>query len=1090
VTRVVGSPGNAPAVSASDERRARLADELRRRARAVVAERSAPFVRADRARPLPLSLAQERVWFLHRLNGGGGSYNLPTVVRLRGALKKWALEDSLQQIVRRHEVLRTTFSEIDGRPVQIVGSPERVPIRMIDLSDRPPEDREAALHAFLIEEVKRPFDLHVGPVVRAALVRLAAEDHVATFTAHHIVTDWWSVGVLTRELAVLYECASRGIPPPLPELPFQYADFAVSQRQWLQDDVVGAHVAYWTARLAGAPSLQLPLDRSRPAVQTYAGATHPFDIPPHVCERLRSWSQAEGATSFMTMLAAFDTLLYRYSGQEDFVVGVPVSNRTRSETEGMVGFFVNMLPVRAEMSGEPTFRELVRRVKQSCLEAYAHQDLPFARLVEHLQPRRDLSRSPVFQVNLVSYDTPSLPRVQSAISIEPIELDTASAKVDLTLYLRDDGAKIRATLEYNTDLFEPETIARMAGHFQRLLEAVVADFDLPVTKIPILTPAEREQALVTWNDTRTDYPRHSSIPALFEKQVARRANAIAIVDGDERVSYDALNRRANRLAHQLRDLGVGPDALVATCLDRSVDLVVAELAVLKAGGGYVPLQSSYPAARLEFMLTDTSASVVICRGEPGFSAPATTRVLRIDEAIDDRDQDLDGSPAAEDIAAVLYTSGSTGAPKGVVLTHRGVVRLVTSTDYLQFGSDHVHLHHANTSFDSSLLEVWGCLLNGGTLVIMAPAKWHAEELGRLIREHHVTTLWLTAGLFHAMVDERLDDLKPLRQLIAGGDVLSLKHVRRVVEQMPACRFVNGYGPTENSTFSTTYRVDQYDERWTTLPIGRPIANSDAYVLDGALEPVPVGVAGELYVGGDGLARGYLNRPDLTAAKFIEHSFDGRTTTRLYRTGDRCRYRADGSIEFLGRMDHQVKVRGFRLEPGELAVVLLQHPALRDAAVVTDRDGRGDTMLVAYVVPAASIDVVELKAFLRERVPEFMMPAAIVSVASLPLNANGKLDRSALPPPHAGRSSPAEERMASRTDTEAAVAAIWADLLQVDDVDATDDFFDLGGHSLLAIRLQGRLEAAFGTRVPIVDLFEHSTVESLARLVDEARHGPG
>ncbi|HEX7239911.1 MAG TPA: amino acid adenylation domain-containing protein, partial [Longimicrobiaceae bacterium] len=989
-----------------------------------------------------------------------------------------ALRRALEEVVRRHEALRTVFPSTGGEPVQVVRDPAPFPLETVDLAGR-----ETEMLRLAREEAARAFDLAEGPLLRATLLRLEERDSVLLFTMHHVVSDGWSVGVLVREVSALYRAFTAGEPSPLAELPVQYADFADWQRRHLQDGVLRAQLDYWRDRLAGAPPvLELPVDHPRPARVGARGGAVPFGLDPERTRALRELARREGATLFMALLAAWQLLLSKYSGQEDVVVGGPVAGRTRRETEGLIGFFVNTLALRTDLSGDPTVAELLGRVRETVLGAHAHQELPFERLVEELGVRRDLAHTPLFQVMLALENEGARRTLPlGELEAERLEVGTGATKFDLVLSLADEGERITGALEYRTDLFEAATAARMAGHLGVLLEAMAADPARRLSDLEWITPAERRLVLEEWSATEDAYPR-ASVHALFAEQAARTPDAVALVFEGGTLTYAELDARSGRLARTLRGRGVGPETRVGICMERSPGLVVAMLAVLRAGGAYVPLDPEYPVGRLAFMLADSRVRVVLAQEE-------TRERLSMfgGEVVVDGEEGAAGDVPEPDVspdglAYVVYTSGSTGTPKGVAVPHRAVARLVRDTGYVRFGPDEVFLQLAPAGFDAATFEIWGALLNGARLVLAPPGVPTVPRLAELVAREGVTTLWLTAGLFHLVVDEQPRALAGVRQLLAGGDVLSPAHVRRALEALPGTRLVNGYGPTENTTFTCTHAVGADDAARGTVPVGRPIAGTRAYVLDAGLRPVPPGVPGELYAGGAGLARGYLDRPETTAERFVPDPFGGESGARLYRTGDRVRWSARGEVEFLGRMDQQAKVRGFRVEPGEVEAALHAHPRVREAVVVVREDAPGERRLVAYVVPAEgeAPSVEELRGHLRGRLPEYMLPSALVTLDALPLTPNGKLDRRALPAPEP-RS--ARQYVSPRSATEVRVAGIWAELLGAERVGVHDNFFELGGHSLLLVRLHARLQEQFGGEISLAELFRFATLAELARHLD-------
>ena len=1053
----------------------------------------------------PLSYAQQRLWFVEQLQPGGSAYNVTIALRMEGRLDVEALGATLNEIVRRHEVLRTTFAAEGGQPVQVVRSARPVKLEQVDLSAEPEEEREAQSRAFVSQETARPFDLARGPLLRASLLKLAGEDHIATLTMHHIVGDGWSLGVLVREVAALYEAFVADQPSPLPELPIQYADFAAWQREWLSGEVLEQELDYWRRQLAGAPAtLKLPTDRARPSVQTHRGASYNFTLPAPLSAALRQLSRQEGATLFMTLLAAWQLLLSRHAGQEDVVVGTPIANRTRSETESLIGFFVNTLALRADLSGAPTFRELVGRVREACLGAYAHQDLPFERLVEELAPERSLSHAPIFQV-MFALQNASLTGLElPGLKLSPVPGVITTTKFDMTLTMFDSGERIGGSLDYDVELFDASTAERFITHFETLLASAAADPDCVVGQLSLLGEDERRQVLVEWNCTERPYPRGLCVHELFEERAAQSPEALALMADTGEVTYAELNTRANQLAWRLRGLGVGPEVVVGVMLERSTEMVAALLAVLKAGGAYLPLDPEYPLERLAFMIEDAQVPVLLTQERLLDNLPTHWgHLLCLDADAEsiagESAENLGRSAAPDNLAYIMYTSGSTGRPKGVCVTHRAISRLVVNTDYVSLSEAETLLQLAPVSFDASTFEIWGALLNGARLAIFPAERPSLEQLADVLRRHQVTTLWLTAGLFHQMVERQLDGLCGVRQLLAGGDVLTPGAVQRVLREVAGCRVINGYGPTEATTFTTCHPMRDADGVGANVPIGRPIANTRVYILDERMSPVGVGMAGELYVGGDGLARGYLGRAGQTAERFVPNPFSADGGERLYRTGDTVRYLEDGRIEFLGRADGQVKVRGYRIETGEIEAALGEHRTVREAVVVARPEPvGGDKRLVAYIVAADSgtVDPAELRRHLRGRLPEYMMPSAFVTLDLLPLSPNGKVDRRALPDPEHNRPRATPAFVALTTGTEELLGALFGEVLGLERVGADENFFELGGHSLLATQLVSRLRQALGVEVPLREMFEQPTVRGLAQSVErllragEWSSGPG
>jgi amino acid adenylation domain-containing protein len=912
--------------------------------------------RRTRRKALPLSFAQQRLWFLDQVAPGSPFYNIDYALRLKTPINFDAMQQALNEIVRRHEPLRTTFQKIEGQPVQEIAPGLELPLPIIDLRHLPETEREAEALRLAAEEARTGFDLATGPLLRTKLLRLGEEDCVFLLTIHHIVSDGWSMTVFARELGALYTAFCLGQRSPLPELPIQYADFAVWQRQWLQGKVLEEQLSYWKQQLDDLPVLRLPTDRPRPPLPSFQGAYHLVTLPSRIMDALKELSQREGATLFMTLLAAFKALLHRYTGQDDIVVGSPVANRNRAEIEGLIGFFVNMLVMRTDLSGNPTFRGLLRRMREVALEAYAHQHLPFEKLVEELHPKRDLSLHPLFQVTFQIFSTPD-PYVPEATG-ELMKVQRGTANIDLAFDAQDTPNGLIARVEYSTDLFDLPTIIRMFRHFEVLLDGVIANPDLRLSELPLLTKAERRQLLIEWNDTSAGYPRDKCVHQLFEDQATRSPDAVALVVEDRRVSYRELNRKANQLAHGLRSLGVGPECLVALHATRSVEMVVGVLGILKAGGAYVPLDPAYPSERLAFILADSKAPVLLTQRRLLTQLPVhPARAVLLDEDWDAPGPTYDAPPASgvtcSNLAYVIYTSGSTGKPKGVMVEHRSVCNnLVWMQRVFPLTEADCVPQKYSLSFDASVWEILGPLLGGARLVLTRPGgQLDPAYFLKLIADQKVTVLDLVPSMLRVLLeDERFRSCRSLRRVTCGGEALPHELEQQFFEQHKA-ELNNMYGPTE-ATITSTFWTCQRDSTAHVVPIGRPVANTQVYVLDRDGNPVPIGVPGELYIGGEGLARGYLNRPDLTAQKFVTDLFSNRPGARLYKTGDLVRFLADGSLEYLGRIDEQVKVRGFRIEPGEIEAALSQHPSVLACAVVAQRGERDDARLIAYVVPAS------------------------------------------------------------------------------------------------------------------------------------------
>jgi len=1047
---------------------------------------------------MPLSFAQQRLWFLDQLEPGNSFYNIFDTLSFDEPTDVPALEQSLNEIVRRHEVLRTTFTIVDGQPVQMIAPSLRLPLEVIDLSHLSQLERETEAARLSSEESRRPFDLSSGPLVRATLLRFETEESMLLLTMHHITSDAWSLDVLSRELRALYAAFHEGSPSPLPELPIQYADFAVWQREWLQGEVLESQLSYWKKQLSGAPSaLELPTDRPRPLVPTYRGASQSRAIPEDVAASLKALSQREGVTLFMTLLAAFNILLHRYTHQDDVVLGSPIAGRNRAETEGLIGFFVNTLVMRTDLSGEPSFRELLGRVREVALGAYAHQDLPFEKLVEAISPERDTSRNPLFQVSFqlsnVSNSVEDAPGEAEELADESqLEVEESAAKFDLGVNFWESERGLRVQVDYSTDLFDDATTARMMKHFERLLEGIVADPNRRVSQLHLLTPEEQQRILVEWNDTETDYARHSCLHELFEAQVERTPDAVAVSFAGGQLTYAELNEQANQVARRLLTLGVCAEVSVGICMERSVEMVVGMLGILKAGGAYVPLDPEYPAQRLSYMIEDAGVRVLLTQERLAHTLlDHGATVLRLDadrESISEEDRDnLEHRATAENPAYVIYTSGSTGMPKGVVITHSAVVRTVCNTNYIKLEADDRIAQASNSSFDAATFEIWGALLHGATLVVIPKEVLISPgHLAEQIRELGISVMFLPTALFNQVAGEVPGAFSSLRCLLFGGEAVDPRFVREVLKSARPQRLLHVYGPTESTTYALWHGIESLPAEATTVAIGRPLSNTQIYLLDEYQQPVPVGVAGELYIGGDGLARGYLNSASLTAERFIPNPFSQEPGARLYRTGDIVRYLANGEIEFLGRGDEQVKIRGYRIELGEIETLLREFEEVREVVVLAREDTPGQRRLVAYVVAEreSKLSVGELRGYMKERAPEYMIPSSFVLLDELPLTPNGKVDRRALPLPEYVLPEQETDAVSPRTPLEEKLAGIYASVLGLKTVGVLNNFFDLGGHSLLATQITSRIRETFKVELPLRVLFVNPTVAGLATAVEE------
>ena len=1057
----------------------------------------------------PATHGQELLWLFQRNAPESSAYHIPDVWRVRGALDADVLQRALDVLVQRHPALRTVIALVDGSPVQSILAPRSAVVERASVEALDESQRLDAARAIARETLQRPFDLATDAPFRAAIVRLGAEDHVVALVAHHVALDGWSRAIVLRELVLVYDALRRGEAPELPELPLRYLDWAAWQRQRLAGPAYERQLRYWTDRLAGASlAIDLPTDRPRTTAPRFVGARHTVVLPAGLLAALREIARAHDATLYMVLLAAFQTLLHRYSGQARIVVGTVVAGRPRADLERIVGYFVNTLALDASFDDDPTFADLLARVRDGQLAATENADVPFEQLARTLQ--QGGGAAPGCQVMFALQNNAPVALRLGDATLESFGEDGGTAKFDLYLSMGEQSNGLRAALQYRTDLFDAATIERMLGHLGVLLDGIARDPRRAVSRLPLLDEAERALVVERWNATDTDYPRDALVHELFAAEAARRPHAVAVRGGADSLTYAELDAASDTLAARLIALGVRDGDRVGLCLDRSLGAIVATLAVLKAGAAYVPLEPGYPAERLGFMVADTAVRVVVAHrrlatvAEGALALGAHRCPLlfvdergRADDAPDGAVTASVAGPARADAARraayVMYTSGSTGRPKGVVVPHRAIVRLVRDTNYLALDDRTVMLGFAPSAFDAATLELWGPLLNGGQLVLAPAGLLDLDAIGTLVEQAGVTTLWLTAALFHQVVEGGLARYRGVRHLLAGGDVLAPADVRRVLAELPGTTLINGYGPTENTTFTCCYPVPRDWPATGSVPIGAPIANTRVYVLDVHGAPVPVGVPGELYAGGDGVALGYLGRPELTAERFVPDAFSCDADARLYRTGDRVRWRADGTVEFLGRLDQQVKIRGFRVEPGEVESVLAGHPAVRDAAIVA-APHEGGYRLVAYVVAreaagggdtTAPLSPASLRAYLRERLPEYMVPAVFVPMVALPVGATGKVDRRALPAPPA--ESPDDDRpfVEPRGETERRLAAIWAEVLGLDRVGADRNFFELGGHSLTAMRIMSRVQETFGARLPLTAVFERPTVAECARMIDES-----
>jgi amino acid adenylation domain-containing protein len=1043
-----------------------------------------------------LSFSQQRLWFIDQLYNGSPFYNILGGFHLKGVLNVTSFQQSLNEILRRHEAWRTIFLTKDKQPVQVIVPKLTWELPIINLEHLAGKDWEAEVQRLAIAEAQNPFDLTNGPLVRATLLRLGETEHIFLLNMHHIVSDGWSIGVFAQELAKLYAAFAQGQSSPLPELPIQYADFTIWERDRLQGELLKTQLNYWKQQLSGElPILRLPVDRPRPSNASFVGKKYYFKFPKNLTDALNILSKAEEVSLFMTLLAAFNTLLYRYTEQEDILVGSPIANRNQPELEGMLGFFVNTLVMRTDLSGNPSFQELLGQVREVTLGAYAHQDLPFEKLVEELRPKRDLKQNPLFQVMFVLQNTPIPTQEVLGLTLRALEVDSGTAMFDILLSLTETDQGLTGFLEYNTDLFNTATITQFVANFQTLLASIVANPHQCISELPLLTAKQQEQLLVEWNNTQKDYPG-GCLHHLFEQQVNKSPNAIALVEESEQITYEQLNRRANQLAHYLQKLGVTTETLVAICLERSLDLVVGVLAILKAGGAYIPLDPHYPGNRLAFMLADSQASVLITKQRlleklPKSSAKTVCLDIDIDNIAQESQENPYSSANAENLAYILYTSGSTGTPKGVEGTHRGTVNgLNWFWESYPPTADEICCHKTAISFGDSIWEIFGPLLQGLPAVIISDSIVKDTRLFlETLAHYQVTRIILVPSLLRVILDTYSHLAKNLCHLkiwMTSGEPLSIDLTQTFYEVLPSAKLLNFYGLSEVSANAICYDTSLLPETATSIFIGRPINNTQVYVLDRHLQPIPPGVWGELYISGVPIARSYLHSPELNQERFINHPFI--PGVKLFKTGDIARYRNDRNLEYLGRRDHQVKIRGFRIELGEIEAVLARHPAVKESAVIARSDRRGEQRLLAYVVTDANNCAIapQIRSYLQEHLPDYMIPSAFAILDAMPLTPSGKIDKRSLPIDDSvlSQSQSAKSFVAPRDGWELALAQIWEQLLQISPIGIKNNFFDLGGHSLLATRLMAQINERFGQNLPLSALFQDGTIENLAKTLQK------
>jgi amino acid adenylation domain-containing protein len=1039
----------------------------------------------------PLSFGQERLWFLAQMDPESILYHVPRAVRLYGELDHVALQGAVNALIDRHESLRTVYEAVDGVPVQRITPSRPVPMALVDVEGITAADRETAATRMMLEKVREPFDLATDLMLRATLFRFSQHEHIFLLITHHIVSDAWSEGVLFRDLAALYDACRNGRLCSLPVLPIQYADFAEWQRECVKGPVLEELLDYWKRTLDGAPaSPALCTDRMRPAIPTFRGAEQTFHLSPSLTQAIGELARNERATLFMTLLGAFQTLLWRYTGETDVCVGTAIANRQRPELEPLIGFFVNTLVLRTHLAGDITFRELLMRVRETALGAYTHQDLPFEQLVETLQPQRDQSRHPLVQIMFDLRHNQRIDWTSPGLEAIPVKLDLGLAKYDLHLSMGMAAEGLQGSLSHNRDLFDDATIRRMLGHWKTLLQAVVNDPDLHLSRLPLMSDVEKHQVVAMGQGPCITFAQERPIHELFEAQVRTTPDAVAVAWREQQISYGELNRKANRLGRRLRELGVASQVLVAVCLEPTPDMVAALWAILKCGGAFVPLDPAYPKERLAFMIKDAGVPVLLTQQHllPRLATNGE-QVICVDQETElgHDESDLGVAVRLDQLAYVIYTSGSTGLPKGVMIPHRGLHNYLSwCIEAYGAAQGKGSIVHSSISVDLTITSLFAPLLVGGTIIIADPAPGVESLIHEIRKVDDLSFLKLTPAHMKLLGQQMNPWGLPgrARALVIGGEALLAEDVAVWQEAAPETVLFNEYGPTETVVGCCVFQVPPGRWKGGPIPIGRPIANTELFILDAERQPMPIGVPGELYIGGAGLARGYLNRPELTAEKFVPHPF--RSGARLYRTGDRARLLVDGNIEFLGRLDEQVKIRGFRIEPGEIEAVLSQHPAVRGTAIVPWDDPSGNKQLVAYVVPARdqTLGAEGLQSFLRDKLPPHMVPSVYIMLDHLPLSPSGKVDRRALPIPENREQRGVKTFVPARSAVEEILADIWSQVLGVDRVGIHDDFFSLGGHSLLAVQVIARLHSKLKVGVPIRWLFDRPTVAALAEVIEE------
>jgi len=1066
--------------------------------------RRSPIERIRTQGKLPLSFSQERLWFLDQLIKGQAIHNIPIALRIKGSLNTGFMEKSLQTIIQRHETLRTTFHSEEGDPYLKVVPSIKLRILQKDLSNRPKKEREAEAQRLASEEAQKPFDLKTGPLIRMTLLKLDETEHILLFTMHHIISDAWSLSILFHEFITLYSALVEKNPSPLPELPVQYSDFAFWQRNWLQGEVLKNLVLYWKNQLKNLPTVSLPINRPRPKVRTFRGDSFHFTLSKSLSRKLKALSEDKNVTLFMTLLAAFKALLYRYTQQEDIAIGTPVAGRNLGEIKGLIGCFINILVLRTDLSGDPSFCELLNRVREEALAAYSHQDLPFDKLVGILQPKRELGRDPLFQVMFALQDADFRSvKIPGDLSLSEFSFAREVAQYDLTLFVSDSEQKLRGMIEYNTDLFDRRTIERLGRHFARLLEGAIENPETKLSDLPLLDERERQKVLVDWNETQKDYPSDRCVHELFEEQVKRTPDSIALEYKNAQMTYRELDNKANQIGNYLDSFRTKPDHLIGVYLEPSMKMVISLLAILKSGAAYIPLDPSFPFERTKFMIDEARLSMILTQGNLSSKLIANYdpkklgrafHVISLDKESERISQQNVLKPkrktTLKNLAYIIYTSGSTGFPKGTMISHRALVNYLNwccETYKLKEGTG--SLHHSSFAFDFSVTSLFAPLIVGQRVVLSPRGSDESVLLTGFESKHDRSLLKLTP--IHAQVlGDQLSNKtgSPTRTLVLGGEELKPEHLTSWLEHAANTAIYNEYGPTEATVGCCFYRIPKNIHTMTCIPIGRPIDNMSCYILDKKLRPTPIGVPGELHIGGVGLAEGYLNHPDLTAERFISNPFSPEQGSLLFKSGDMARFLHSGDIEFLGRMDEQVKINGYRIEPNEIVSILINHPAISQAAVISREERPGEKYLVAYVVGNKKKRLEDdVQSFLRSRIPSYMLPKTMIWLDTLPMTESGKLDRRALPQPDIMRPALEQKYVPPRNLLQKRLAEIWSDVLGIDRVGIKDNFFDLGGHSLQALRLVSRIKQAIRVELPLICLFRAQTISELSLFINEIQN---